>query len=117
MQDLQEIYNRMQQKKQEQREITSVYRDVLAGRGDYQEITKQIKELREKKKHIELQVMAESKDFKRIDILKASIEGDAGMLADAALAKLLKGEHPKVTDQRNNTYEPRFSVKFKKSNS
>lgn len=117
MQDLQEIYNRMQAKKQEQREIKSVYNDVLAGRGEYQEISKQLKDLREKKKHIEAQVMAESKDFARIDMLKASIDGDAGMLSDAALAKLVKGEHPKVVDQRNNAYEPRFSVKFKKAGS
>lgn len=117
MQELQEIYNRMQAKKSEQREIKSVYNDVLAGKADYQEISKKLKELREKKKRIEAQVMAESKDFKRIETLKMAINSDAGLLADAALAKLLKGEHPKVTDERQNTYEPRFSVKFKRAGS
>jgi len=117
MKDIQEIYNRMQQKKQEQREIKSVYRDVLTGRQDYQELSKTLRELREKKKHIEAQVLAESKDFQRIEILKLNIAQDAGMLADAALAKLLKGEQVKITDERQNTYEPRFSVKFKRANS
>lgn len=115
MQDLQEIYNRMRAKKQEQQEIKSVYRDVLLGRADYQAISKDLKELREKKKHIEVGVMAESKDFKRIDTLKMSIDSDAAMLAAAALAKLVKGETVKVTDERNNAYEPHFSVKFKKA--
>lgn len=117
MKDVQEIYNSLLEKKQEQRDIKSVYRDVLASSAKYQEVVKKAKELREQKKRLEEEAKSESKDFKSLDMLKATIAGLEERLSDAAVAKLLKGESVKVVDERNNEYLPHVSVKFKKAGS
>ena len=49
-----------------------------------------------------------------LDDFKIDLESDATMLSDIALSKFIKGETVKVVDEYNNTYQPIFTVKFKK---
>jgi len=114
MQEVQDIYNRMQDKKREIRTLRAVYKNALDADVEYQDIVKKLNELRERKKQIESQIKEGSSDFKRMDMLKAGLVNDASVLSDAALTKVVKGEQVKVTDQNQNEYGPSFSVRFKK---
>ena len=116
MQDIQDIYNRMRGKKRELSELRSIYKNALESSVEYQDITKKLQELRERKKQIEAQTQEGSPDFKRMDTLKASLVNDASVISDAALAKVVKGEQVKVTDEHQNEYGPEFWVRFKKMN-
>lgn len=116
MQDLQEVFNRMQEIKKKQKDIRSAYKDALASSLEYQEIGDKLKTLRERKKQIENVTKQNfSKELTELDDFKIDLESDAVLLSDIALAKLMKGETVQVVDQYNNTYEPQFTVKFKKA--
>ena len=116
MQDIQEIFNRMQIIKKQQKDIRSTYKDALAATPEYQEINDKIKTLRERKKQIENTTKESfSAELTKLDDFKIDLESDSVMLSDAALTKLMKGETVQVVDEYNNTYEPLFTVKFKKT--
>ena len=50
MQDIQEIFNRMQEIKKQQKDIRSAYKESLETSLEYKEIGDKIKTLRERKK-------------------------------------------------------------------
>lgn len=112
---LQEVFDRLQGIKKEQRELRAAYREALEQTPAHKEAKEEIRQLREKKKRIEDSTRADfSKEFSRIDRIKVEIEGEQELLSDLALNKLAKGETVELTDQYDNQYEPVFSVKFKK---
>jgi hypothetical protein len=116
MQDIQEIFNRMQSIKKQQKDIRSAYKDALEASLEYKEIGDKIKTLRERKKQIENTTKESfSSEFTKLDDFKIDLESDNVMLSDIALTKLMKGETVEVIDEYNNTYEPLFTVKFKKT--
>lgn len=116
MQDIQEIFNRMREIKKQQKDIRAAYKDALATSAEYQEIGEKLKTLREKKKQIEnVTKQSFASEFNKLDDFAIDLESDATLLNDAALSKLMKGETVQVVDEYNNTYEPEFSVKFKKT--
>ena len=116
MQDIQEIFNRIQEIKKKSKDIRSAYKDALAASGEYKEIDEKIKTLRERKKQIEKSVKSDfSGEFTKLEDFKVDLESDNTMLSDAALTKLMKGETVEVVDEYDNKYEPEFSVKFKKT--
>lgn len=116
MQDIQEVFNRMQVVKKKQKDIRSAYKDALNTSLEYQEISEKIKALRERKKQIETVTKQNfSKELTELDDYKIDLESDAVLLSDIALSKLMKGETVQVVDEYNNSYEPQFSVKFKKT--
>ena len=115
-QHIQDIYNRMRQKKREMRELRVIYKNALESSAEYQDIVKKSGELRERKKQIENQITSSSSDFKKLDMLKASLANDASVLSDATLIKTIQGEKVKVVDEHQNEYGPEFSVRFKKMN-
>lgn len=116
MQDLQQIFNHIQEIKKKQKDIKSAYRDALAQSSEYKNLIDKMKELRARKKDIESSVKQDfSGEFQKLDDYKVDLESDFTMLSDAAMTKLMKGETVAVTDEYNNNYEPVFSVKFKKS--
>ena len=116
MQNIQEIFNRMQSIKKQQKDIRSAYKEALAASLEYKEIEEKIKILRERKKQIE-NVTKESftTELSKLDDLRIDLESDSMLLSDAALTKLMKGETVEVVDEFNNTYNPLFAVKFKKA--
>jgi len=116
MQDIQEIFNRMQEIKKQQKDIRSTYKDALDATPEYKEINDKIKTLRERKKQIENSTKESfSGEFTKLDDFKIDLESDNVMLSDIALTKLMKGETVAVVDEYNNAYEPLFTVKFKKT--
>jgi len=116
MQDIQSIFNHIQEIKKKAKDIRSAYKDALAASAEYQEIGEKMKASRERKKQIEASIKSDfSSEFTKLDDYKVDLESDTVMLSDAALSKLMKGETVEVTDEYSNTYEPVFSVKFKKS--
>jgi hypothetical protein len=116
MQDIQEIFNKIQKTKKEQREIRSMYKNSLMNSALHKELAEQIKTLREKKKEIESQIKSDFiHELSRLDDLKIEAEGDMLMLSDIALNKLVRGEHVEVTDEFDTKYEPVFNVKFRKA--
>lgn len=115
MQDLREVFAKIQMKKKERKELTKMFQDELKHNGEYQELVKQIKTLREKKKSIEDQAKAGAlHDVKQLDALKDEIAGENELLTDIALTKFLNREQVEITDEENNRLVPQFSVRFHK---
>jgi len=117
MSKIQEVFNRIQEAKQEQKKIRDMYKDALANSAKYQEVVEKLKELKQKKKELEDDIKQDfHQEFDKLETLKADIENDQQVLSDLALSKVSKGESIAVADQNNVQYEPVFSVKFKKGN-
>ncbi|MBI2436644.1 MAG: hypothetical protein HYV41_02810 [Candidatus Magasanikbacteria bacterium] len=115
MQDIQEIFDRIQVAKKEQRDIRKMYKDALDGVGEYQEIQEKMKSLREKKKRIETTIKEQfASEITKLEDLKIDIESDTEVLTDVAMSKIMKGETLEIKDKDSNDYEPVFKVNFKK---
>ena len=116
MQQLQEIFNRIQEAKKKQKDLRETYKDALAASTEYQEIIDKMKTSRERKKQIETTIRTEySSELTKLDDLDIDIKSDMEMLTDIAITQLAKGEEITVKDEYDNTYEPVFKVNFKKS--
>ncbi len=116
MQDIQEIFSRIQEIKKQQKDIRSAYKESLESSLEYKDINDKIKTLRERKKQIENTTKESfSSEFTKLDDFKIDLESESTMLSDAALTKLMKGETVEVVDEYNNAYQPLFTVKFKKT--
>ncbi len=115
-QELSAVFNRMQIKKKEQRELKAMYRDSLSVNGHYQEVLKDLEDLKFKKKKIEAGVQADFKEeFDKLEGLKLNIASDQQLLSDIALSQFTKGELRKLVDENQVEYDPIFTVKFKKA--
>lgn len=116
MSKVQEVFNRIQKSKKEQKEIKIMYSDALALHQEHQKINEELKALKEKKKKIEDSIRDDfGSEFSKLETLKVDIENDKLLLSDAALTQLMKGETVEVVDEKEQKYEPLFSVRFKKS--
>ncbi len=117
MANIQEIFDRIQKTKKEQKEIKIMYRDALANSNSLQEVIEELKILKEKKKGIEDTIKSDFlSELEKLDTLKLDIENDMMLLSDAALTLVMKGEMIEIKDQFENKYEPIFKVQFKKAN-
>jgi cobalamin biosynthesis protein CobT len=115
MRSLQEVFDRVEETKTEQRNIKQMYKDALDSSREYQDILDKIKKLKIQKKEIEDGAQADlGKEWEKLDLLKLHIREDKEMLADLAVSALIKGEPVKVEDKNKHEYEPVFSVRFKK---
>ena len=116
MQDIQEIWGRIQQIKKQQKDLRGAYKDALKASQEYVELTEKLTTMRARKKQIEATVKGDfASDFTKLDDLKIDLESDMEILSDIAMTKLMKGETVEVKDEYDNVYEPIFSVKFKKT--
>lgn len=116
MKNIQETFDRIREIRKEQKELKEMYKDALVQADKYEEITEQIKELREQKKQIEVRIQAEmGKAYEKLEDLKHEMESEKEMMNDIAISTLMKGETVAVTDEYQNSYEPQYSVKFKKA--
>lgn len=117
MANVQEIFDRIQKTKKEQKDIKAMYRDALANSKQLQDITEELKALKDKKKSIEDGIKSDfGSELEKLDTLKSDIDNDMMLLSDAALTLALKGQMIEVKDQYENKYEPVFRVVFKKAN-
>ncbi len=115
MPSLQEVHARLRAKKREKSEIQKAFKDELVNNPRYQQISEQLKTLREEKKSIENQAWAAaSTDAEKLDLLSLDITADKELLSDIALNMYTKGETVEVIDEHNTRWVPAFSVNFKK---
>jgi predicted nuclease with TOPRIM domain len=115
MQDLKDVYERLQQKKKERKELVKMFKDELAHDDAYQKIIEEMKVLKEKKKSIEDTAKASAlSDARQLDDLADEIKGSTELLTDVVVAKFMNRESVELTDQFDNRLVPVFSVKFKK---
>ena len=117
MQNIQETFNRIRDMKKEQKDLKDMYKDALVQADEYEEITEEIKTLREKKKQIETRVQQQlGRAWEKLDDLKREVESEKEMMNDIAITTLMKGETVEVKDEYDNPYEPIWKVNFKKNN-
>jgi len=115
MQDIQEIFNKIEESKKDMKELKASYKEALEAIQEYQLVQEEMKALREKRKRIEQAIKEQfATKITKIEDLKIDIESDMEMISDIALAKISKGESIGITDKYSNEYEPIFKVKFKK---
>jgi hypothetical protein len=116
MQDLQEVFNRIRETKQKQKEVKKMYKDALNSSMEYKEILEKLENLKIRKKQLETELKEDaSNDFKQIDAYRMHFKTDTELLSDLALNKLMAGETVEIKDGEDNRYEPQFSVRFKKA--
>ena len=116
MQDLQEVFNRLRENKEKLKDLRSMCKGVHDSSQQFQEVNDELKTLREKRKSIKSALDAQcEQELIQMDDLKIDIESDEQLLSDIAITQYAKGENIELTDQYDNTYEPVFQVKFKKS--
>ncbi len=117
MANIQEIFDRIQKTKKEQKEIKAMHRDALSNSHSLQEVIEEIKVLKDKKKQIEDAIKSDFlSELEKLDTLKLDIENDMMLLSDAVLTLAMKGELIEIKDKYDNKYEPIFKVQFKKTN-
>jgi hypothetical protein len=113
MPNTQDIFNRIEEARKEQREIRSVYRDMLAASEEYEQVADELKTLKTRKKQIEVGLQNQmSSKWQQFELLQRGIVQDRQLLADAALKDLLGGQPVRVTGLRDEEYEPLFAVRF-----
>ncbi len=114
MKSVQDIFDRLQEKKSQVKVVRRKYKEELAASTEYQHITDEMVKLREKKKKYEKSIREQSgAAFGKMDELALAIRQDSQMLSDVALTSIMKGERVEVKDQHSG-YEPVFSVRFKR---
>lgn len=115
IQEIPEIFKRIQDNKKESRELKKEYRDSLSVNANYQELLTELDALKIKKRQIESEVKDSFKqEFDRLEGLKLNIASDNQLISDLAISKLSAGELIKLVDDNQVEYEPIFNVKFKK---
>jgi len=115
MENLQEVFNRIQETGKEQRLIRQSYKDTLASNAEYVDVSEKLQALKDRKKQIENLVHEElSAQDEKLELLGKALDTDKQLLADIALSLYVKGEHVEVRGTRDEPYEPQFSVRFKK---
>ncbi len=117
MQNIQEVFLRIQENKKKLKDLKSSYKEALESAVGYKDVVDQLKTLREKKKQIETMVKQDfSNEFTQMEDLQIDIQSDQEVLSDIALSQVMQGQTVSVKDEYENDYEPIFAVKFKKTN-
>ena len=71
MKNIQEIFNRIQEIKKEQKELRKSYRDALVNSQQYQKVIEELRVLKDKKRSIEDAMKSESRaEMEKLDVLK-----------------------------------------------
>ena len=113
MRDIKEIFEKIQEQRREQRELTASIKDALRNMPEYHDLSDQISRLQLKRAQLENSVTEHTAG--KIDLLKLNIKEGMQTMSDIALTTLMKGESVKLVDSKENEYEPIFSVRFKKA--
>lgn len=114
MKSVQDIFNRLQEKKDQVKVVRRKYKEELAASSEYQRIIEDAQKLREKKKKYENAIREQSgAAFSKLDELSLAIRQDAQMLSDVAFTSIMKGERVEVKDDHSE-YEPVFTVRFRR---
>lgn len=117
MQDIQNLFDTLQETKKEQKEIKKEYRDALINANGYEEVNDELKKLREKKKQIES--LAQSRmgaRYAQLEELKKKAAELEQAITDVAMTTIMEGKTVEIKDQFDNLYEPTYKISFKKVN-
>lgn len=115
MQNMQEVFDKIQDFKQTRKEIGREYRDTLSQTHGYEDVKEEIKKLREKKKLLETETQAQmGMRFEELEKAKSEIESLDQMLTDIAMTTLMSGGSINLKDKNNVEYEPSYKITFKK---
>jgi len=115
MQDIQEIFNRVQDAKKKKKDLETTYKDALGTSLEYQEMKDQLKVLRDKKKRLETTIREQfASEFTQLEDIKIDIASDMELITDIAVTRMMKGESIAIKDKDDNEYEPIFKISFKK---
>ncbi len=115
--NIQDIFIKIKEKKAQLKDLRKMCKDLLESSQQYQEVTEEMKTLREKKKQIVSTIQQQcTSELIKIDELSGDIASDEEMLTDIAMNQYVQGQSIELKDEYDNTYEPVFVVKFKKSN-
>lgn len=115
MQDIQGIFNRLEENKKKLKDLKDAYKDALKTSLEYTEIDEKLKSMREKRKQVEQTIKEQfSHEFTQMEDLIIDIDSDKELLNDIALTQMMSGQTVAVKDTYENEYEPVFTVKFKK---
>lgn len=115
MQNLQEVYVKLQEKKKAKKELAKMFQDELKNNGEYQELLEEMKTLRERKKSIENTARASAFGTAlQMEELDTDIKNSNEMLTDLALTMYLSRQTVEIVDEYNARLVPQFAVKFKK---
>jgi chromosome segregation ATPase len=117
MKDIQEIFSKIKEATNEQKEIRKEYKDALSQADEYEETLEKLDKLKKTKKEIEQRVQAQmGSRWEKLDNLKNKVAEMKQMQSDVAMSTLMDGKPVQVKDEFENIYEPVFSVSFKKTN-
>jgi len=115
MQNLQEVYDELQENKKNQKEIRREYKDLLKNADDYEELGEKIKKFREEKKQIEITAQARmGARWDELEKLKYVSEELTQKISDIAMSDLVSGKTVVVKDKQNNDFEPVYKITFKR---
>ena len=116
MADLKEVFSRIKETKQKQKEIRGMYKDALSQSMEYQKLLEDLDKLKIRKKEIEIGVKDEMQgDIEKLDAYRMHIKTDQEMMTDLAINQLMSGENVELVDENDQKYEPIFTVRFKKA--
>ncbi|MBN1584935.1 hypothetical protein JW899_01050 [Candidatus Uhrbacteria bacterium] len=117
MKDISQVYFRTQEKKKRKNELSKMIRDELSHNGEYQQLTEELRILRDKRKSIENGVRADLSDAGEIDVLKMEIGAAQELMSDIALTMYASGQTVEIRDDELGVrMTPVFSVRFRKEN-
>ncbi|MFA5129892.1 MAG: hypothetical protein WC477_03125 [Patescibacteria group bacterium] len=115
MQDIQEVYNRIQEKKKERKRLKLVFKDAFAESPKRKEVVDELNLLREKKKRIEAEIRGEyGQEQMDLENVEREIKEEQMLMDDIALSLAMKGESVTFKDDHDEEYQPIFAVKYKK---
>lgn len=115
MQNVQELFDKLQEMKKEIKEINRDYKDALANANEYEETTEELKKLREKKKQIENVTKSRmGAKYERLEDLKKKSEETNQLITDIAMSTLMEGKSLEIKDEYENAYEPVYKITFRK---
>ncbi len=115
MQDIQEVYNRIQDKKKERKRLKGMFKDGLDASTPLREVKDQFETIRAKKKRMEQEIRESyAKELQDLEAVELDIKTDQVLMDDIALTKAMKGEPVVFKDAFDAEYEPVLKVKYQK---
>jgi hypothetical protein len=114
MTQLQLIYDRQAQTRQEIKEIKAMAAEALENHPKYQDALAELNAAKSKADTLKAEILeGYQKDLDKLDTLKADADNDRQLMTDQALSQFVKGEEVVVT-HKGVEYVAEFSVRFKK---
>lgn len=115
MQDIQEVYNRIQEKKKERKRIKQMLKDGLDASTPYREKKDEMEKIKAKKKELENGIFASYQtETRELEALDEELKAEQQVMDDIALTLYMKGESIIFKNENDEEYEPLFKVKYKK---